>query len=217
MARQEKYHQTIKQLPCGHPTANLNVYGGKGLSARSDVFCCVCEELVKHDAERKAQTAAMLEKLASTWGSAVEELQEGVKDSPSHDPKRMIKERSEAFNICIKELRAIIPTDHAAALAEHDSKIRDSMLEAFAARTKLDESKMAERIQQAVREGDARFARIIMAGFYYNPGHSDLDDEQPIHVSITLGDYRKARRAAQSAAARAPFTKSVQYKPEDKK
>ena len=104
----------------------------------------------------------MLEKLASTWESAVKELQEGVKDSPSHDLKRMIKERSEAFNICIKELRAIIPTDHAAALAEHDSKIRDSMLEAFAARTKLDESKMAERIQQAVREGDARFARIIM-------------------------------------------------------
>ena len=213
MARQETYHHMIKQLPCGHPTANLNVYGGKGLSARSDVFCCVCEELVKHDAELKAQTAAMLEKLASTWKVPSKNCKK-CKGFSYH--MKMIKERSEAFNICIKELRAIIPTDHAAALAEHDSKIRDSMLEAFAARTKLDESKMAERIQQAVREGDARFARIIMAGFDYNPGHSDLDDEQPIHVSITLGDYRKARRAAQSAAARAPFTKSVQDKPEEK-
>lgn len=34
----------------------------------------------------------------------------------------------------------------------------------------------------------------IVAGFDYDPGHSDLDDEQPIHVRMTLGDYRKARR-----------------------
>lgn len=34
----------------------------------------------------------------------------------------------------------------------------------------------------------------IKDGFAYDPGHSDLDDEQPIHVSITLGDYRRAVR-----------------------
>lgn len=27
--------------------------------------------------------------------------------------------------------------------------------------------------------------------FTYDPGHSDLDDEQPIHVTVTLGDWRK--------------------------
>lgn len=34
----------------------------------------------------------------------------------------------------------------------------------------------------------------IVEGFVYDPGHSDLDDEQPIHVRMTLGDYRRARR-----------------------
>lgn len=28
-------------------------------------------------------------------------------------------------------------------------------------------------------------------GFTYNPGHSDLDNEQPIHITVTLGDWRK--------------------------
>ena len=35
---------------------------------------------------------------------------------------------------------------------------------------------------------------VIAKGFTYDPGHSDLDDEQPIHVSMTLGDYRRAVR-----------------------
>ena len=69
---------------------------------------------------------------------------------------------------------ALILTDHAAALAER------------------------------VREARAQFAQIIVSGFEYNPGHSDLDNEQPIHVSMTLGDYRKARLAAHRAAAGAP-------------
>jgi hypothetical protein len=34
----------------------------------------------------------------------------------------------------------------------------------------------------------------VCAGFTYDPGHSDLDDEQPIHVRMTLGDYRAAVR-----------------------
>jgi hypothetical protein len=32
----------------------------------------------------------------------------------------------------------------------------------------------------------------IRTGYDYNPGDSDLDSEQPIHVRLTLGDYRKA-------------------------
>ncbi len=36
--------------------------------------------------------------------------------------------------------------------------------------------------------------RTVVAGFIYDPGHSDLDDEQPIRVSMTLGDYRRALR-----------------------
>lgn len=28
----------------------------------------------------------------------------------------------------------------------------------------------------------------------YDPGHGDLDDEQRIHVRMTLGDYRRAVR-----------------------
>ena len=36
--------------------------------------------------------------------------------------------------------------------------------------------------------------QAICAGFTYDPGHSDLDNEQPIHVRMTLGDYRRASR-----------------------
>jgi hypothetical protein len=36
--------------------------------------------------------------------------------------------------------------------------------------------------------------RAVVNGMDYDPGHSDLDDEQPIHVSMTLGDYRRAAR-----------------------
>lgn len=32
----------------------------------------------------------------------------------------------------------------------------------------------------------------IVEGFVYDPGHSDLDNEQPISINITLGDYRMA-------------------------
>lgn len=38
-------------------------------------------------------------------------------------------------------------------------------------------------------------ACVVIAGYDYNPGDSDLDDEQPIHVRMTLGDYRKIKRA----------------------
>ena len=36
----------------------------------------------------------------------------------------------------------------------------------------------------------------VKAGYDYNPGSSDLDNEQPIWVLMTLGDYRKACRLA---------------------
>jgi len=34
----------------------------------------------------------------------------------------------------------------------------------------------------------------VVSGYVYDPGSSDLDDEQPIHVRMTLGDYRRAAR-----------------------
>jgi hypothetical protein len=34
----------------------------------------------------------------------------------------------------------------------------------------------------------------ICDGYSYDQGDSDLDDEQPIHVRMTLGDYRRAWR-----------------------
>lgn len=38
-----------------------------------------------------------------------------------------------------------------------------------------------------------RLLRAVIDGYPYNPGDSDLDNEQPIHVKMTLGDYRLAR------------------------
>ncbi len=34
----------------------------------------------------------------------------------------------------------------------------------------------------------------VAKGYSYDPGDSDLDNEQPIHVRMTLGDYRRASR-----------------------
>lgn len=34
----------------------------------------------------------------------------------------------------------------------------------------------------------------VTDGYSYDPGDSDLDDEQPIHFRMTLGDYRRASR-----------------------
>ena len=36
--------------------------------------------------------------------------------------------------------------------------------------------------------------RAVKEGFVYDPGTSDLDDEQPIWVRMSLGDYRRACR-----------------------
>ena len=36
--------------------------------------------------------------------------------------------------------------------------------------------------------------KAIRSGYTYDPGSSDLDDEQPIIVRVTLGDYRRANR-----------------------
>jgi hypothetical protein len=42
----------------------------------------------------------------------------------------------------------------------------------------------------------ARLMRVIVKGYHTDPGNSDLDNEQPIFVSMTLGDYRTAMRMA---------------------
>lgn len=44
---------------------------------------------------------------------------------------------------------------------------------------------MTSKLDQALR--------AVVNGYSYTPGDADLDDEQPIHVSITLGDYRRIR------------------------
>jgi len=36
-----------------------------------------------------------------------------------------------------------------------------------------------------------KVARVICDAFDYNPGHSDLDANQPIWIGVTLGDWRK--------------------------
>jgi hypothetical protein len=38
----------------------------------------------------------------------------------------------------------------------------------------------------------------VCHAFTYNPGHSDLDDEQPIHITVPLGDWRRLDLALRS-------------------
>jgi hypothetical protein len=37
----------------------------------------------------------------------------------------------------------------------------------------------------------AKAAAVFRDAFTYDPGHSDLDNEQPITIRVTLGDWRK--------------------------
>ena len=44
----------------------------------------------------------------------------------------------------------------------------------------------------AAQKGDiAKAAQPFRDAFDYDPGHSDLDDEQPITITVTLGDWRR--------------------------
>ena len=46
-------------------------------------------------------------------------------------------------------------------------------------------------------------ARKICEAFTYDPGHSDLDNEQPIAIHCTLGDWRRLNSALMLAGQRA--------------
>lgn len=40
----------------------------------------------------------------------------------------------------------------------------------------------------------AKMLREFVSAFKYDPGHSDLDNEQPIHITVPLGTWRRASR-----------------------
>jgi hypothetical protein len=43
-------------------------------------------------------------------------------------------------------------------------------------------------------------AQRFLNAFHEDPGHSDLDREQPIHITVTLGDLRDLRWALSAAS-----------------
>lgn len=47
----------------------------------------------------------------------------------------------------------------------------------------------------------AEAAKPFVEGFTYDPGHSDLDNEQPIHVRVMLGDWRRLHHVLRSILA----------------
>lgn len=47
-------------------------------------------------------------------------------------------------------------------------------------------------------------AKAIRDAFHYDPGHSDLDNEQPIAIHVTLGDWRRLNHALYVAAGVVP-------------
>lgn len=46
-----------------------------------------------------------------------------------------------------------------------------------------------------------RILKAIVDGYRYTPGDSDLDNEQPITVRMTLGDYRRASQVQHARMA----------------
>jgi hypothetical protein len=62
---------------------------------------------------------------------------------------------------------------------------------------KWDEESKRRQAQYRKQEAESAavsFLQVIVDGFLYDPGHSDLDNEQTIHVRMKLGDYRRARQ-----------------------
>ena len=51
-------------------------------------------------------------------------------------------------------------------------------------------SETALRVK-AERDDAVKLLLKVRNAFTYDPGHSDLDNEQPIHISMTLGDWRR--------------------------
>ncbi len=49
-------------------------------------------------------------------------------------------------------------------------------------------------MQQQIQHDVKPLVKAITEGFDYDPGHSDLDNDQPITVRMTLGDYLLACR-----------------------
>ncbi len=76
----------------------------------------------------------------------------------------------------------------------------DEILEMAAtsdATTEKQDDALRYAVTRLTNKPEQRLIRAVVAGMEYNPGHSDLDDEQPITVRMTLGDYRLACRLAQ--------------------
>jgi hypothetical protein len=50
--------------------------------------------------------------------------------------------------------------------------------------------------QRAIEVADLRLAaKPFLDAFKYDPGHSDLGSEQPITITVTLGDWRRLNKA----------------------
>jgi len=50
---------------------------------------------------------------------------------------------------------------------------------------------MSDTHSYSAKDELLKVARVICDAFDYNPGHSDLDANQPIWIGVTLGDWRK--------------------------
>lgn len=64
------------------------------------------------------------------------------------------------------------------------------------------EALLAVDVRQAIEQAVSALteaAKPFRDAFNYDPGHSDLDNEQPIHVRVTLGDWRRLNMALRSS------------------
>ena len=73
-----------------------------------------------------------------------------------------------------------------------DQKLmRLSDLDNPAPKRKPEESELAQLV-----------ADVLNRGYIYDPGHSDLDNDQPIDVRMTLGEYRAIKALVAQARTR---------------
>jgi len=142
---------------------------------------------------------------AELWNvrTAMRSIKAALEQSPPEcDRDKIIEECAEAIEGCLKERQ---PSDFYAAVvrALKNAAPQGSTVEAPARGVNG-----AFASQPPAVAALWKAANVFRQSFHYDPGHSDLDNEQPITITVMLGSWRDLDHALNNAAPQVPNTET---------